>query len=671
MSEIKVKPTFFRSWILFLLLLCCSFVFLLSRCSSTEADVIVYRNHAAEVQYVGMNTCKTCHADIYNTFIETGMGKSFGAANHEKSSAVFDQHAHIYDSYLDLHYQAYFSNDVMYIKEYRLKNGDTVHSRTEKVDYVVGSGQHTNSHIFQVNGYYFQMPMTFYTQQQRWDFPPGFENGFNSRFSRSIELECMSCHNAYPNFVPGSKNKYASVLQGIDCERCHGPGSLHVEEKSKGILVDTANEIDYSIVNPKKLPYDLQVDVCQRCHLQGNAVLAEGKSFFDFKPGQKLSEFMNVFLPRYENEKGFIMASHADRLKQSKCFVESAKRGIDLEQKKYSNAKFTNQTASSLTCISCHNPHVSIKKTGTAVLNNPCKGCHQGDKNLSDCTASLAARKVNNDNCSGCHMPSTGTIDIPHVTVHDHRIQIPVAASKQQAIEKFVGLASVNNPQVDAHTKAEGYISYYEKFENKAIYLDSAAYYLAQEGKSSAAHYYQLQIRLAYLATRYAEIIKLAKQKPTAYSQDAWTNYRIAEAILAVGTAQEALPYISLAVQQAAFNLEFRNKLANVYLDLQKIPEAERELGFILQENPKYSAALSNYGYIQLMKGNTPEAKRYFAQALALDPDYEQALFNAASVSMMENNKKQAIIYIQRILDRSPSNEKAKFALQKIKNDKN
>jgi hypothetical protein len=48
-------------------------------------------------------------------------------------------------------------------------------------------------------------------------------------------------------------------------------------------------------VNPGKLPIDLQFDVCQRCHLQGNTVLKEGKSFLDFKPGMRLSDHMTLF----------------------------------------------------------------------------------------------------------------------------------------------------------------------------------------------------------------------------------------------------------------------------------------------------------------------------------------------------------------------------------------
>ena len=178
--------------------------------------------------------------------------------------------------------------------------------------------------------------MTFYTQKGKWDLPPGFENGMNTRFSRKIGLECMSCHNGYPQMIQGSENKYSYLPQGIDCERCHGPGETHVKVRSSSSPVDTSREIDYTIVNPSKLPADLQFDVCQRCHLQGNAVLKTGKSFFDFKPGMKLSDFISVFLPKYKNaDDEFIMASHADRLKQSACFVKSLPKANVKQLKPY------------------------------------------------------------------------------------------------------------------------------------------------------------------------------------------------------------------------------------------------------------------------------------------------------------------------------------------------
>jgi predicted CXXCH cytochrome family protein len=270
------------------------------------------------------------------------------------------------------------------------------------VNYIVGSGQHTNSHLKITNGYLSQMPMTFYTQKKRWDLPPGFENGVNTRFSRKIGLECMSCHNAFPEYVLGSENKYSSIGKGIDCERCHGPGSAHVAQRQTGSKIDTSKYIDYSIVNPAKLSIDAQFDICQRCHLQGNTVLKEGKSFFDFKPGQKLSDYMSVFLPKYKNaDKEFIMASHADRLKQSACFIKS------YEKVKAKNALKPYKDA--MTCITCHNPHISVRETNKNTFNEACINCHKdiaveaGDKkNLLKSGCGLFSSKMSN--CTSCNL---------------------------------------------------------------------------------------------------------------------------------------------------------------------------------------------------------------------------------------------------------------------------
>jgi hypothetical protein len=51
-----------------------------STTSQIKKDTLVYLNHADSARYVGINTCKLCHQDIYNSFIKTGMGKSFDVA---------------------------------------------------------------------------------------------------------------------------------------------------------------------------------------------------------------------------------------------------------------------------------------------------------------------------------------------------------------------------------------------------------------------------------------------------------------------------------------------------------------------------------------------------------------------------------------------------------------
>ncbi|RYD77830.1 MAG: pilus assembly protein TadD, partial [Sphingobacteriales bacterium] len=354
-------------------------------------------------KYVGMQTCRQCHEDKYQTFKETGMGQSWGKATMQKSAANFHQNQPIYDKFSDFYYKPFWKDSTLFVTEYRLQGRDTIHSRTEKLDYIVGSGQHTNSHIYNVNGYLYQAPFTYYVQKGQWDMPPGFENGFNTRFNRALGAECLTCHNGYPEFEKKSFNKYYKIPEGIDCERCHGPGSIHVNTKKQGEIVDIKHDTDFTIVNPRKLPYHLQIDVCQRCHLQGNTVLKEGKTFFDFKPGMQLSDVMDVFLPVYENqEQGFMMASHAERLRKSPCFLQTNKHGVE-----------------SFNCITCHNPHVSVRTTKRQYFIDKCMACHKQPHEKSP-----QILQTKNQDCISCHMPKSSAVDIPHVTITDHFIRV-------------------------------------------------------------------------------------------------------------------------------------------------------------------------------------------------------------------------------------------------------
>ncbi len=632
-------------------------------------DTLVYLNHSDSARYVGMNTCKLCHQSIYNTFIKTGMGKSFEVANKTKSSADFSNSS-IYDKIKDLHYKAFWNKDSLFFNEFRLNKNDTIHSRTEQVNYIIGSGQHTNSHLQSVNGYVNQMPMTYYTQKKQWDLPPGFENGLNTRFSRKIGLECMSCHNGYPDFVMGSENKYTSLPSGIDCERCHGPGSIHVAQQQSGNKIDTSKYIDFSIVNPAKLSIDAQFDICQRCHLQGNAVLKEGKSFYDFKPGQQLSNYISVFLPKYKNaDDEFIMASHADRLKQSACFIKSMEKITTT----ISTNKVLKPYKEAITCVTCHNPHVGVRETNKNVFNDACTNCHNQPTTLK-----TAHSKFSNwNNCVSCHMPVSGSIDIPHVSVHDHYIRKPITQKEKNKIKTFVGLYSVNEKNPDALTKAKAYINQYDKFEQNAIYLDSAIHLLndkSQQQKNSCA-----LIQLYFIKQNFKEIVTLVNAlgeqncfnnlftQKSYENTHAWACYRIAEAYYYSGNKQNSVKWFNKAVTLAPFNLDFRNKYGTALAETNNLDKAIQQFEFIMNENPKYVSAYSNLGYMKLVKGFTAEAMRLYTLGEKLDPDNEALLLNLAAYYLFLKDNQMAKKYLIRILKVNPNNQKAKMAFNQIK----
>src|SRR5690606_21289858 len=131
------------------------------------------------------------------------------------------------------------------------------------------------------------------------------------------------------------------------------------------------------------------------------------------------SEVMNVFMPSYEGgEDKMIMASHVERMKKSPCYVNSGK----------------------MSCITCHNPHVSVKFTPNSQYLNACNSCHGGAEQVH-CGETQERRMAKNNDCITCHMPKNGSIDIPHVAVTDHYIRKrPVAQREQKDITAFLVL---------------------------------------------------------------------------------------------------------------------------------------------------------------------------------------------------------------------------------------
>ncbi len=571
------------------------------------------------------------------------MGQSFDYATKQKSAGDFDPKiALVYDSALDYYYKPFWNGDSLYIMEFRLAGNDTVHKRIQKIDYIIGSGQHTNSHLFSINGYLYQAPITFYTQKHRWDLAPGFEKGANTRFQRMIEAECMTCHNGYPVFDNQSDNKFVSVKTGIDCERCHGPGSIHVKEKMAGKFVDTSKGPDYSIVNPRRLPTELQNNVCQRCHLQGIASLQDGKSFFDFRPGMKLSEMENVYMPGYKGAQDkMIMASHVERMKKSRCFTESGK----------------------LSCITCHNPHVSVKYTDRKTYLNACIGCHTGGK---QCSEKKEIRNASQNDCVLCHMPHNSSIDIPHVAVTDHFIRKrPAADSAEKQITAFLGMQCINNDDPGAISRARGFLEFYERYIQSPGLLDSALYYLEKAGDAerTTAQNRDL-IRAWFWKGEYKRVTNCADSiGPVAYS-DPWTTYRVGESYYKQLQPEKAVSWYARTVQLRKYALDFEYKFGICLISVGGTEDAERVFRLILHENPNYVNANTNLGYLLMRREENDSAFYYFEKARCLDPDNAMTLINLAVYFHKTNRDADLKKCLSHLLIKHPDNQQAKAMWQ-------
>jgi tetratricopeptide (TPR) repeat protein len=368
-----------------------------------------------------------------------------------------------------------------------------------------------------------------------------------------------------------------------------------------------------------------------------------------------------VFLPKFENgEDEFIMASHADRLKQSKCFIESYNRG--------KNNKSIKPYKTALTCITCHNPHVSVTKADESYFNNKCLNCHKGFKHDEKEVKEFAVKKNHSLNdCVSCHMPNSGSIDIPHVSIHDHYIRKPILNKEKEAIKKFVGLKSINSSKISDKEYIKAYLQQYEKFEKNQYYLDSA-YSLLSSYKVSLVYVCEW-INYYFLKDDFNSIVKytnnIGKDKIleilSVKSYDnyhAWTLYRISESYAKLNNNHTAMLYLERSVKLSPFNLDFNAKLATLYFKLGDLTKAKSLYRFILNEDKDFVQALNGMGYLMLVENKIKEAQKFLAAALKIDPDNESVLMNNLSLNLLIGNKLYSKKLFNHLQKKYPQNPK-------------
>src|SRR5439155_2302859 len=133
-------------------------------------------------------------------------------------------------------------------------------------------GNHARTFLHRnAQGRLIELPVSWYAEKGgTWAMSPGYDRPRHQDFRRAISYECMFCHNAYPgsNATVGDAHSEAvfpeKLPEGIDCQRCHGPGSAHVQAASTRASLD---QIRGAIVNPARLGRDRQLETCMQCHL--------------------------------------------------------------------------------------------------------------------------------------------------------------------------------------------------------------------------------------------------------------------------------------------------------------------------------------------------------------------------------------------------------------------
>jgi Flp pilus assembly protein TadD len=577
-----------------------------------------YRNVRPEVAYVGDEACAGCHGWHAENYHRHPMGRSFAPASQVGSLDRYDAAAHNPFERPGRLFSVERRGEAVFHKEVvRGPQGRPLAEIEAEVHYAVGSGARGRSYLVNRDGYLFESPISWFSQKGSWDVSPGFEAEPN--FERPIIVQCLFCHANDAAPVEHTLNRYRPpIFRGwaIGCERCHGPGDLHVRRRQAG---EDPPGPDDTIVNPARLEPALREAVCEQCHLEGEQrVLRRGRQPFDYRPGLPLYLFWSVFVRVPELTEEHQAVGQVEQMRVSRCFTAS-------------NGK--------LGCISCHDPHqLPEPENKVAFYRGRCLSCHKE----SSCSLAAAVRRQQSpdDDCSACHMSRRATSDIAHTAITDHRI--PRVPAKGGAAPAPARLLPGDNPLVSFY-KGVGDPRDREVNRDMGVALIEVA---RQKGAGAEP--------LGPLALPYLEgAVHRAPDDTTAWEAKGyalWLEGRIPEALDAFESALTGDPGRERSLRDAAvvaallkrpeaadaywrraiavnpWSAFYHEQLAQVLVDRQDWQGALAECRVALQLNPTSVPARRLLIQGHLREGHNDQARAEFDVLLALQPSQAEAL---------------------------------------------
>ena len=348
---------------------------------------------AQTADFVGSQTCRTCHAEVFNRWSKTRM-----------ANVVQDPKVHPEAILPDL-----------------TKPNPLVTFKKEDIAFTYGS-KWKQRYFQKIGDEYFPLPAQWDVTHQMWrPYNTAVGTDWWTKFYGTANTDrptgplCDGCHSVNYNIQTKSVTEW-----NVGCEKCHGPGGAHAKAPARS-----------NIVNPARVDFVRANDVCIQCHSQGQPLVnpqASTGKYYDwpvgYRPGLDLKDFWKL----EEHKLGETTFTH---------FAD----GTAHKNRMQGNDFVTSQMYThGVTCFSCHDVHGTANSADLLKPTNVmCLNCHGPNSPNGPRGTSIEAHTHHQagskgSECVACHMPAIAQT-IADVNVRSHTFKfIPPSATEMYKI---------------------------------------------------------------------------------------------------------------------------------------------------------------------------------------------------------------------------------------------
>ncbi|MEW5979522.1 MAG: sulfatase-like hydrolase/transferase [Acidobacteriota bacterium] len=144
------------------------------------------------------------------------------------------------------------------------------------------------------------------------------------------------------------------------------------------------------------------------------------------------------------------------------------------------------------------------------------------------------------------------------------------------------------------------------------------------------------------------------------------THAETGEVYIRLGDPQKAAFAMEKAAEMNLTNLQNLTNLATLYLNLGRLPEAQRTVKAILTQNSRHGGAYNVLGIIEIQRGQPGAARGYFEKAVEYDPNLSEPYMNLALLAEESGQTQLAVGYYRKFLEHADPTAHREF-IPKVK----